>query len=146
MSGADDLMMRIYAAMAQRERELIGERRRAALAAAKARGVALGGDRGHRPRVPPGAAGAARARQEAAERAAHPGPQTRAAAYAVSASPTAGPSWMGRGGVPSRHHPRVGEAFSLLQAATMSTAAGRAGADRRGGRPRPAVVAGGEGR
>ena len=38
MPGADDLMMRIYAAMAQKERELIGERTRAALAAAKARG------------------------------------------------------------------------------------------------------------
>ena len=36
MPGADDLMMRIYAAVAQRERELIGERTRAALAAASA--------------------------------------------------------------------------------------------------------------
>jgi DNA invertase Pin-like site-specific DNA recombinase len=33
MPGADDLMMRIYAAMAQKERELISERTRAALAA-----------------------------------------------------------------------------------------------------------------
>ena len=53
MPGADDLMMRTYAAMAQKERELIGERTRAALAAAMARGVALGmalgGDRGYRP-------------------------------------------------------------------------------------------------
>ena len=49
MPGADDLMMRIYAAMAQKERELIGERTRAALAAARARGTALGGDRGYRP-------------------------------------------------------------------------------------------------
>jgi DNA invertase Pin-like site-specific DNA recombinase len=71
MPGADDLMMRIYAAMAQRERELIGERTRAALAAARARGVALGGDRGHRPAEGPDAAAAARARREAAERAAH---------------------------------------------------------------------------
>ncbi len=46
MPGADDLMMRIYAAMAQKERELISERTRAALAAAKARGAVLGGDRG----------------------------------------------------------------------------------------------------
>jgi DNA invertase Pin-like site-specific DNA recombinase len=45
MPGADDLMMRIYAAMAQKERELISERTRAALAAAKARGARLGGDR-----------------------------------------------------------------------------------------------------
>ena len=46
MPGADDLMMRIYAAMAQKERELISARTKAALAAAKARGTALGGDRG----------------------------------------------------------------------------------------------------
>ncbi len=37
MPAADDLMMRIYAAMAQKERELISERTRAALAAARAR-------------------------------------------------------------------------------------------------------------
>ena len=47
MPGADDLMMRVYAAMAQRERELISGRTKAALAAARARGVALGGDRGY---------------------------------------------------------------------------------------------------
>ncbi|MFC7543905.1 recombinase family protein [Siccirubricoccus deserti] len=41
--GADDLMMRIYAAMTQKERELISERTRSALAAAKARGTALAG-------------------------------------------------------------------------------------------------------
>ena len=44
--GAGDLMLRIYAAMARKEWELIGERTRAALAAAKARGRVLGGDRG----------------------------------------------------------------------------------------------------
>ena len=49
MPGADDLMMRVYAAMAQKERELISERTRAALAAAKTRGAVLGGDRGYRP-------------------------------------------------------------------------------------------------
>ena len=53
MPGADDLMMRIYAAMAQKERDLISERTRAALAAARARGRALGGDSvsGRVPRV-----------------------------------------------------------------------------------------------
>lgn len=71
MPGADDLMLRIYAAMAQKERELISERTRAALAAAKARGKALGGDRGYRPPAGPNAAAAAAARQQAADRAAH---------------------------------------------------------------------------
>jgi DNA invertase Pin-like site-specific DNA recombinase len=71
MPGADDLMMRIYAAMAQKERELISERTKAALAAAKARGAVLGGDRGYRPPMGPDAAAAAQARREAAERAAH---------------------------------------------------------------------------
>ena len=71
MPGADDLMMRVYAAMAQKERELISERTRAALAAAKARGKVLGGDRGYRPATGPDAAAAAAARREAAGRAAH---------------------------------------------------------------------------
>ena len=71
MPGADDLMMRIYAAMAQKERELISERTRAALAAAKARGRVLGGDRGYRPPNPPDARAAARMRVEAADRTAH---------------------------------------------------------------------------
>ncbi len=69
--GADDLMMRVYAAMAQKERELISERTRAALVAAKARGRVLGGDRGYRPAAGPDAAAAVQARHEAAERAAH---------------------------------------------------------------------------
>ena len=71
MPGADDLMMRVYAAMAQKERELISERTRAALAAAKARGKVLGGDRGYRPAFGPDAAAAAQARCHAAEQAAH---------------------------------------------------------------------------
>lgn len=71
MPGADDLMLRIYAAMAQKERELISERTRAALAAAKARGKVLGGDRGYRPAAGPDAAAAAQARRKAAERKAH---------------------------------------------------------------------------
>jgi DNA invertase Pin-like site-specific DNA recombinase len=71
MPGADDLMMRVYAAMAQKERELISERTRAALTAAKARGAVLGGDRGYRPSAGPCAAAAASARGDAAARTAH---------------------------------------------------------------------------
>lgn len=71
MPGADDLMMRIYAAMAQKERELISARTKAALAAAKARGTVLGGDRGYRPSSGPDAAAAARVRREGAERSAY---------------------------------------------------------------------------
>jgi DNA invertase Pin-like site-specific DNA recombinase len=71
MPGADDLMMRIYAAMAQKERELISERTKAALAAARARGAVLGGDRGWRPATGPDTAAAALARRGAAEQAAH---------------------------------------------------------------------------
>ena len=51
MPGADDLMMRVYAAMAQKEPELISEHTPAALAAAKARGKALGGDKHSTPMV-----------------------------------------------------------------------------------------------
>jgi DNA invertase Pin-like site-specific DNA recombinase len=71
MPGADDLMMRVYAAMAQKERELISERTKAALAAAKARGARLGGDRGYRPTNGPDTGAAAVARRGTAERAAH---------------------------------------------------------------------------
>jgi DNA invertase Pin-like site-specific DNA recombinase len=71
MPGADDLMMRVYAAMAQKERELISERTRAALAAAGARGAVLGGNRGWRPPKPPCAAAAAQVRQHEAVRTAH---------------------------------------------------------------------------
>ena len=71
MPSADDLMMRIYAAMAQKERELISERTRAALAAAKARGTVLGGDRGYRPSSGPDSGAATLARRELAEQTAH---------------------------------------------------------------------------
>jgi DNA invertase Pin-like site-specific DNA recombinase len=71
MPGADELMLRIYAAMAQKERELISARTTAALAAAKARGATLGGDRGWRPVQGPDAGRASLARRETAQRAAH---------------------------------------------------------------------------
>ena len=45
MPNADPFQMHIYAALAEKERRFIGERTKAALAAAKARGVKLGGYR-----------------------------------------------------------------------------------------------------
>ncbi len=62
MPGADDLTMRIYPAMAQKERELISERTRATTGAA---------NRSCRPAEGFSAAAAAQARRAAAERAAH---------------------------------------------------------------------------
>lgn len=67
MPGADDLMMRIYAAMAQKEREPISECTRVALDAAKARGSVLGGDRGYPPKAVPAATTAAQARRDIVE-------------------------------------------------------------------------------
>jgi len=43
-SGVDPFLLHIYSALAEKERALISARTRAALAAAKARGVKLGGD------------------------------------------------------------------------------------------------------
>jgi hypothetical protein len=57
--------------MAQMERELISDRTRAAVAAAKARGAVLGEDRGYRPSAGPCAARAASALGDAATRIAH---------------------------------------------------------------------------
>ena len=65
------LMMRVYAVMAQKERELISERARAAPAAAKARrGSVLGEDYGYSPAMASCAAAAASLRVERAEQAA----------------------------------------------------------------------------
>ena len=62
-SEADPFMLHIYAAMAERERRLISDRTKAALAAAKSRGVKLGGYRGAK--VPESSAGVAGKRAKA---------------------------------------------------------------------------------
>ncbi|MDN3564605.1 hypothetical protein QWZ14_09540 [Paeniroseomonas aquatica] len=64
-------MMRIYAAVAQKEWELISGCTKAALAAAKACGAVLGGDRGFRPACGPDATLVGVARRKVAEQAAH---------------------------------------------------------------------------
>ena len=68
MEAVKNLALR---AQAMKERELISERTLAALAAAKAHGAVLGGDRGYRPSAAPCARVAASARGEEADRVAH---------------------------------------------------------------------------
>lgn len=68
---ADPFMLHVYAALAEQERRMISMRTKAALAAAKARGVVLGGDRGYRPTTAPdwqaGTKAAADARMKSAD-------------------------------------------------------------------------------
>ncbi|HVE22542.1 MAG TPA: recombinase family protein [Acidocella sp.] len=73
--SADNFSVGLMALMAQRERELISERTKAALAAAKARGVAMGGFRGH---LPDGRLGAAANADAARDYAALVGPMIKA--------------------------------------------------------------------
>lgn len=130
MPGADDLMMRVYAAMAQKERELISERTKAALAAAKARGKVLGGDRGYRPAAGPDAAAAADARRDASERAAY---RLHLEIEAAMASGVAHPTALARRltarGVPT---PRGGTAWTHT---TVARVLARAGGPRWNGYP-----------
>ena len=69
--NVDPFMLHIYAALGEKERTMISQRTKAALAAAKSRGVNLGGDRGYRPATAPNATLATQARKLAADHAAH---------------------------------------------------------------------------
>lgn len=69
---ADPFMLHLWAALAEKERRLISERTKAALAAKQARGAVLGGYRGGP--VSDGAAGAAAAQRQADENAASVAP------------------------------------------------------------------------
>lgn len=66
MPNATPFMLHVYAAVAEEEARAISRRTKVALAAAKARGVVLGGDRGYRPEAAPDAAlGGAAVRRQA---------------------------------------------------------------------------------
>jgi DNA invertase Pin-like site-specific DNA recombinase len=71
MPTATPFMLHIYAAVAEEEGRAISKRTKVALAAAKARGVKLGGDRGYRPTQAPDAALGGAATKLAADRAAN---------------------------------------------------------------------------
>lgn len=70
MPDADAFRLHIEAAIAEEERRRISGRTKAALGAAKARGVKLGGFRGHVPSQEDRARGRARQREQAGQRAA----------------------------------------------------------------------------
>ena len=71
MPSATPFMLHIYAAVAEEEARAISRRTKAALAAAKARGVMLGGDRGYRPAAPPDGRLGGTAVRQAADQVAH---------------------------------------------------------------------------
>jgi DNA invertase Pin-like site-specific DNA recombinase len=79
MPSANRLLVGIMALVAEQEREMISERTRAALAAAKARGVKLGGDRGGRASQAAQAAGTAARQAKADAFAARLAPHVKAA-------------------------------------------------------------------
>ncbi len=64
-ADADPFLLHLYAALAEKERNLISTRTTAALAAAKARGTKLGGDRGYRITKAAGEAGHAAVKAKA---------------------------------------------------------------------------------
>jgi len=70
MPTATPFMLHIYAAVAEEEARAISRRTKAALAAAKARGVKLGGDRGYRPATAPDGRLGAEASKRQADQAA----------------------------------------------------------------------------
>lgn len=79
MPQANRLLVGIMALVAEQEREMISERTRAALAAAKVRGVKLGGDRGGRASQAAQAAGTAARQAKADAFAARLAPHVKAA-------------------------------------------------------------------
>jgi DNA invertase Pin-like site-specific DNA recombinase len=75
MPTATPFVLHVYAAVGEEEARAISQRTKLALAAAKARGTRLGGDRGYRPPNPPdwtkGVPAASKARRRVADHTAH---------------------------------------------------------------------------
>jgi DNA invertase Pin-like site-specific DNA recombinase len=92
MPSATPFMLHVYAAVAEEEARAISRRTKAALAAAKARGVKLGGDRGYRPVTAPDARLGGEAVRREADYAAH---RTMVAIEAIRADQGAGMSLQG---------------------------------------------------
>jgi len=117
MPDANNLTVGIMALVAQQEREAISARTKAALAAAKARGVSLGGDRGHK--LPSHAAAALSASvrsQDALERARQVMPYIREAREAGAVSLRQIAAWLTRRGART---PRGGETWQASQVAAV---------------------------
>jgi DNA invertase Pin-like site-specific DNA recombinase len=120
MPQANRLTIGIMAVMAQHEREMISERTKAALAAAKRRGVKLGGWRGHVFTAREHRASAAARREQAQQRAADLAPVVKELQASGSVSLTAIAAGLNERGIPTTR----GGQWSATQVMRLLDAAG----------------------